>query len=225
MNNENNNRIKNIISALLAKAKSTTHPEEAEACMAKAIQLMEKHQIELHELGVEDVIGLTEGVQAQAGPPSYKSDVQRALAKLYGARPVIRWTCHKRWTVDICGPESSRLTTVLMTDFVWDEVNKQAAEITKQGLYNKAQAVRHVAKALVSRIHGLINARKDSPVANGSSFSLVVVDATNAFVEGHYNGLSKKITRSRTLSSMAIAAAEKISLHRQVNGTGPLRLK
>ncbi len=218
--------IRDKIRALLAKAAATEHKGEADLFFAKAQELMEDHQVSLFELHVEDPIGITEGVEAQAGPPKYKSDVQVALAQYYGARPIYTGTS-KFWRVRIVGPESSRLTTELMTDYVWAQVCKGGAELAKQGLYNRQQAIRHIAKALVVRIWREINQRKAQPVREGSAYSLTVVDAVDTYMQKNFPDLlpGKEIT-IKNLKQSAWEAAQKISLNHQVNtGRKTLRLE
>lgn len=215
--------IKEKISALLAKAKSTTHQGEADLYFAKVAELLEKHQLDIFELHEEDPIGCTHGVNAQPGPPSYKSNVQVALARYYGAKPVIHHTGGGKWNVRIFGPESSRITTELMTDFVWQQVNDAAAKLIQ---FSRAVAVRHVAKALVLRINQELVARKAQPVANGSAFSLMIVDATNALIKSVYPELFQIKYKAKTYNQSAMGLAKGISLNRQVGGSGAtLRLQ
>lgn len=219
--------IKAKIRALLAKAATTEHEGEADVFIAKASELMEKYQIELYELGTDDPIGLTKGVNAQNGPMAYKSDVQCALAAYYGARAVINNTTHNRWTVDIIGPESSRLTTELMTAFVWQQVNKVAKTLAAQIGDSQGGAVRKVAKALCVRIRREVAARKAKPPGPGGAFSLVTVDAVQAYIDKLYgaNGLTTGKSRPVRYSIMAMEAAKGISLNVQATGRNQLRLQ
>lgn len=218
--------IRDKIRALLAKASATEHQGEADLFFAKAQELMEDHQVSLFELHTEDPIGITDGVEAQNGPPKYKSDVQCALAQYYGARPIIHGTV-KFWRVQIVGPESSRLTTELMTDYVWAQVCKSGAELTKQGRYNRQQAIRHIAKALVVRIWRELWKRKTQPAREGTAYSLVVVDAVQSFIDKRFGELEQGRPQTiKNLKQSAMEAAEKISLNHQVNtGKNTLRLQ
>jgi hypothetical protein len=218
------NKIKDKIRALLAKAQGTDNANEAEAFLAKASELMERHQLELFELNVEDPIGMTKGVDAQPGPPSYKSDVQRALAKFYGARPVINCKANGHWTIEICGPESSRLTTELMTDFVWQQVNDQAKKLVTP-YCNKQAAIRQVAKALCDRIYTELKERKVKQVNDGTSSSLVVMDAVQLWIEKHYQNLSKTKSQAKRIGLSAMDAAKNISLHHQTGDRNQLRIQ
>lgn len=222
--------IKEKIRAILAKAEATEHAGEASVFMAKAVELMEKYQVELFELHIEDPIDVTEGVKAQPGPPSYKSDVQCALAKYYGARPVlIPHRDGKSWHIDICGPESARVTTELMTDFVWAQVGAEATRLVKDHAgvvwkkMNRGMAVREISKALVIRIVRELRERTGTAPA-GSSLSLAVVDATLAFMDKHYGPLSRTKGRSKSASQSAMEAAGRIKLNHQFGNKDSLRL-
>lgn len=217
--------IKTKIMALLAKAKSTDSEAEADAFFSKAQELMEKHQLELHDLGVDDPLGKTDGVTAQPGPPSYKSDVQCALARYYGAKPIIMNHGDGKWHVEIVGPESSRVTTELMTDFVWKQVGAQAGRVAELTGVNKQHAIREVAKALCLRIRRLVAERKADPALLGGSYSIVVVDAIDSFIANNYGRLVSCKTKAKSISRTAMDHAKNINLNRQVGGSDTLRLK
>ena len=209
--------IKEKILALLAKAKSTEHQGEADAFFAKVAELLEKHQLDLFDLHEEDPIGCTHGVNAQPGPPSYKSNVQCSLARYYGAKPVIHGIGGDKWNVRIFGPESTRITTEIITDFVSEQVNDASSKLTQ---YPRAVAVRHIAKALCLRISQELHRQKTEAPRPGTSFSLTVVDATDALIASVYPELTKMRTKEKKYSHSAIGLAKGISLNRQVGGGG-----
>lgn len=217
-----NTRIKDIIRALLAKANSTDSEAERETFLSKAAELMNKHQIEMHDLGEEDPIGMTAGLTAQPGPPSYKSDVLCALASFYGARPIRNFNAEglKRghWRVDICGPESARATTELMFEYVWQQVQEQAKILRKERHMDTGVAVRHIAKALCLRLMILTAARKakSAEAAPGTSFSLVVVNATESFMKQEYPSMFNAKCRPRSIHTRASELAKGIHVTEQI---------
>lgn len=218
-------KLKEKIRALLAKAQGTEHAGEAAVFLAKAQDLMEKNQIELFELGEEDPIGVTLGVQGQPGPLSYKPKVQAALAQYYGARPVLRYSTHSKFTVELIGPESARITTELMTEFVWEQVKLRAVEVVAKTKVNKPAAIREVAKALVNRIAIELQKRKPaSEAAAGTSLSLVVLDAVQAFMDKMYSDIEHTKGRKIMLNRAAMDAAQNISLHQQTGDRSRLSL-
>lgn len=216
----------NKIRALLAKAQADGASDaERDIFLAKAQELMEKHQVELFQLHVNDPIGMTDGVVAQSGPPKYKADVQVALALYYGLHPVLSRR-GKHIIVRLCGPESARITVELLTPFVWAQVCDRAGTLAASGrCINKAAGIREIAKALQVRLWHMTEAKKAQPAQEGTSFSLVVVNATEAFLAQQFPKL--KEGRERTISTGATARelAATISVSQQVSNRNQLRLQ
>lgn len=207
------------ISALLAKAGSTEHPAERDALLAKAQELMEKYQIQAHELGSSDPIGMTFSPHIEEGP---KFEVQRALGLYYGAR-CIRTRHAGIPMVHMVGPESARVTALLMFDFVWKQIEDQATLLRKSHGYGPKGAIKAVADALLVRISNEIRSMRERPHPPGTSYSIVVVDAVRSYVDANYPDLRRTAGKTLTVSDAAAQAAAGISLNRQVGGA--LRLK
>jgi hypothetical protein len=226
---ERSDRIKEIIRALLAKAQGTNVAAESEAFMDKAQELMEKYQVELWELGEDDPMGVTLGAEGQAGPPSYKTMVQTSLALYYGAKPIRYMTDRNKWVIHLCGPESSRITTQLMTDYVWNQVLNVAKRVSHEmgDARNYQTCIRDVAKALTFRINRELAARKrEHAKVQGSSLSLIVLDATQSWIDKNYSDLRDIHAKEKSTTFAATDAAKGISLHRQTgNGEGTLSLQ
>ena len=113
-------KIAEKIQKLLAKANSSTHPEEAETFMAKAHALLEQHGLSLFDLGKldsEDPIGRSqdkEMLRANSAA-SWRTMVAGQLAIYYGCKMVTtnyRGDNFTYWTV--FGRESARITFMLM---------------------------------------------------------------------------------------------------------------
>lgn len=210
-------KFRRIISQLIAKAQSTDSEAEAETFMSKALELMEKYQIESYELHQEDPIGFTQGVAGEAGQGEYKAAVQTALAHYYGAKPVKQFTTHKRFFVALFGPESSRLTTELMLPFVWKQVCEQGRKWAEAHYYSPLKGVREVAKALCLRIYKETATRKHS-TQDKTAFALTVIDATQTFIDAHYGkGNTKSMIKRKTdVWSSAADAAKGIAIAPQI---------
>jgi hypothetical protein len=112
-----------------------------------------------------------------------------------------------------------------MTDFVWNQLKVEAKKIASQGLYDKASALRHMAKALCSRVAKMVNERKPAEAPAGSSYSLTVVDATDSWMKQNYGETVVTKARPKTLSRAAMEAAQGISLNHQVGNSSNLRLQ
>lgn len=217
--------IKNRIRAILAKAESTEHEGEAAVFMAKAQELMEKYQVELFELHTEDPIGVTMGCEGQQGPPKYKTDVQCYLARYYGCRGITTGTT-KHWRVELVGPESARITTEIMTDFVWAQVCKEASHLAKTHPgKNRAMWIRDIAKALCVRLYQLSKAKETQPAKEGTSYSLVVVDAVANYLALHYPKLKTGKAKTVSYAKAAGEAANNIKINQQFGGKDRIRLE
>lgn len=222
--------IKAKIQKIIAKANSTTHEAEASALMAKAEAMMLEHQIHAYELGDDsDPVGMTFGVNGQSGPVAYKTHLQRALAAYYGCRAIRQWLDNKKWRLELVGAESARITTELMTDFVWKQVNDEARALAKEEGLKPGPVQRRIINALVARIYREAEEKKasDRVAVNNETAkknALAVVNAVDAWVDEHYSGLKMSKGSKRSTSAKAREAAGRVSLHRQTTGSKTLRI-
>ncbi len=233
--------IREKIAKILAKAKSTDSEAEAEMLLAKAAQMMEEHQIEAHELGdASDPIGMTAAGRFQAGPPSYKFEVMRSLARLYGCKTLRMYNPPElnaakdgyktqTWRIEITGPLSARVTTELMTDYVWEQLLALAKAQGKQFDIKPSIQLRKLVNALTGRIWGMVREaeKADKPrTVAATKNALVVKEATEAFYDQLYAEI--KLTQGkagkRSSNSAARAGAAGIGLHRQTGGSTTLRI-
>jgi Protein of unknown function (DUF2786) len=234
--------IREKIAKILEKAKSTDSEAEAEMLLAKAMQMMEEHQIEAHELGdASDPIGMTVGCSnVQAGPPSYKFEVQRALAALYGCKSIRMWDKRTRdlstgklkpqtWRQEMVGSLSARVTTELMTEYVWDQLKALARSQGAELDIKPSIQLRKLANAMSYRVWKLVreNMARETPVARtqAASNALVLVKtATEAKYDELYPDVTTGKAKARTSNAAARAGAAGISLHRQTGGSAALRI-
>ncbi|TQE99523.1 MAG: DUF2786 domain-containing protein, partial [Spiribacter salinus] len=127
------------IAKLMRKADSTTHPEEAEAFMSKAQELMIQHGLNLLDLGKlhEDPVDVQREAATSSSSYGWSCKVAGALAALYGCELVY----HKHgnnFIYDIVGRESARVTFVMMLPFVLKQIKALARKGYKEGHYNSA---------------------------------------------------------------------------------------
>ena len=223
--------IREKIQKIIDKAKSTTSEVEADSLLAMAQSLMEKHQIEAFELGDNsDPVGMTVGQSGQSGPSAYKPLVQRALAAYYGARTIRCWNNQTTYRIEIVGPESARITTELMTEYVWDQVKAEAKRLADAGEGKRDALIRKIANALTARIWGLVaeqerSQRGETRTVTATKNALVVKDATDAWVAQHYPNLQAAgKSKGRTTTRSAANAAAGININRQVGGGRQLRI-
>ena len=212
--------IREKIAKLLEKARSTTFEGEADVLLAKAAELMERHGLEAWELNDgSDPMGAQDGLKGGSGPASYKPAVQRALAKYYGAITMKRSMAGGKFHLELCGPLSARITTELMTEFVWDQIKAEASRLAKEEKGERGALIRSIANAFRIRVNELVAARSTTPPTDAAAkHALVMVDQTRAFFDARYPNARWTFSKIGTTND-AVKAAAGISLHRQTGGT------
>lgn len=222
--------IKDKIAALLAKAEGTDNKFEADTFMAKVNELLEKHQIEMHEIRKRmgntadaDPIGKEAGKTNIYASMLWARQVAGALARYYGCRYVY-WKKGNHFSYEIVGRESARTTFELMLPFVITQVRLQARSLDGVGGNQKSRSVleRQVGQALEIRIARMTReVEAQRVVLTGKG--LVPFDNLDVLMEEFYPKLESERQRKPIyLDRDAVAAAAKISLNVQ---TGHVKAK
>lgn len=215
--------IKLKIAALLAKAESTTNEFEAAAFMAKVNELLEKHQLEMHEVrsareNASDPMGKETGTTNLYASMLWARDLGGALARYYGCR-FVYWKRGNHFTYQIVGRESARITFELMFPFIITQVKLQAKHLDGATGNARSRSIleRQVGQALMIRVELLAHANaKHRVVLTGRG--LIPVDDLDAAMDQFFPKV--KIAKEKTieLDPAAMTAAEKIGLHHQATG-------
>lgn len=213
-------KIKDKIAALLAKAESTKNLHEADAFMAKVNELLERHQIEMHEIRAHggDKDPMTHIVSEATRAAEWPTRMGWALAAYYGCKMLrYKQVTLARYTMKVVGRESAVTTFDLMFPFVQAQVRQQARRMSKEYGVTIAKAERSVGMALASRIWKLVdaaNVRRAQLVGTG----LVPVSDNDAYVAEHLGETidAKKLTQP--IEAGAREYADKVSLHVQTTG-------
>lgn len=207
--------IKRKIAALLAKAESTDNAFEAETFMAKVNELLELHQIEMHELHVDnDPMGETNGFVTRSH--EWPSRVGFALARLYGAK-MLRQKIGSRYAWMCYGRESARITFDMLYPFVLSQVRQQARNMTRNYAITLAKAEREVGIALENRIWQMVRDADDRrTVAAGKG--LIPVSDVDAYINDLHGKVKSVRGISANISRQAVDAAAKVSLNVQATG-------
>lgn len=219
--------IKDKIAALLAKAEGTDNKFEADMFMAKVNEMLEKHQIEMHEIRTRmgntadaDPIGKEKGSTNIYASMLWARQVAGALARYYGCRYVY-WKKGNHFSYEIVGRESARTTFELMLPFVITQVRLQARSLDGIGGNQKSRSVleRQVGQALEIRIAKMTReAEAHRVVLTGKG--LVPFDNLDVLMTEFYPALSAEKKRKPIyLDRDAVAAAAKISLNVQATHT------
>lgn len=222
--------IKLKIAALLAKAESTTNEFEAAAFMAKVNELLEKYQLDLHQVRVArdqetDPMGKQAGETNLYASMLWARDLIGALARYYGCRMVYRRKGN-HFAYDLVGRESARITCELMVPYIITQVRLQAKKLDGSTGNNKSRSIleRQVGQALTMRVWALVgDNERQRVVLTGKG--LIPVDDVDAAVEDFFPKLKMAASKPVHLDRDAVAAAAKIGLHHQATGRHTKLLK
>jgi len=227
--------IKDKITKILAKAQGTSNEAEAAIFLAKAQELMEKHQIDLDDLGEADPMGKFVGLTGTSSSPTWMRHLMNQIATFYGASTVRTFTRRDgkdMFDLYVVGAESARITVELMYPFIIEQVRKEGrASAAKMGLASEA-AIRRVANALTLRISEMNRqARQErqgpaGEVRNETARNALIVRGTalSRYLEQEFGQLKSSARRSISTNSVAREAAGRVSLHRQTGGSSQLRI-
>ncbi|QIG67686.1 DUF2786 domain-containing protein [Rhizobium phage RHph_Y17] len=218
--------IKKKIAALLAKAENTDNPFEADSFMAKVNELLEKHQIEMHEVrkaGDADPMGKEKGETNIYASMSWAKDVANALARYYGCR-FLWWRRGNHTLYEVVGRESARATFELMLPFVLSQVKQQASRIVRTQGSTVSVMSREIGQALTIRIFKMIP-KVEEHRAELARNALVPVNDVQAFIDSEYASIKVSKPKTFNYTKAAQDAAEKVSLHAQATGKHTKLLK
>lgn len=245
------NKIKKIIQALLAKATGTTNEAEAELFLAKANELLQRHQLDVSDLvDADDPIVHHVGLSQAESGHAWRWRLYSAVARLYGCKTIhcdvgLRDNGRGRkvpfYEQRLVGRESAVITTDLMYPWIVGQVRQKAREIVAQiklmydeedikdnDLCTSEQGqAKRVAAALISRINRLIALEQANPsvaMTETARNALVVIsNAVTARYEELYPDTVTLKSRPKT-DHLSRKAAESIGLHRQAGGKTQLKL-
>jgi hypothetical protein len=221
------NSIKDKISKILAKANGTDNEEEAAIFLAKAHEMMEKHQIDLDDLGQDDPMGRYVGLTGTSSSPTWMRHLLNQVAVFYGATTV-RTFRGKYFDTNVCGAESARMTTELMYPFIVEQVRAEGRKEAKNMGLPAEAAIRRVANALVHRLAEMnAKERVKNPLARTVSAKNALAirgTALTQYLESEFGTLRSSKGRGTSTNAVAQAAAGRVSLHRQTGGGSSLRI-
>ena len=229
--------IVNTIKALLAKAASTEYEAEAEVFLAKALELMEKYQLDHADLETDDPVageGYYEKGSVKAAP-DWDFMLIFAVAGYFGCK-ACRCSSKGKWVMDLVGRESARITAKEMHKYLVTTVRKLAraqvgsrefrivkadawGDMVWTGEYmNADQIARRIGNALRSRLNVLAaQNHKPAPNTAAGKNALITVDRVVAVYESRHPD-SKPINGSYHTTGNARKIAEGIGLNLQTGG-------
>lgn len=223
-----NQKIADRISAMIAKAESSTHPEEAATFMAMVHKMLEEHGMSMLDVGTlnsDDPVGHKRRAGKFYASESSFRDTAFSLAEYYGCTAYISVMGNHRY-ITVIGRESARITFELMWPYVKKCIRAEARRLTKEEGSTFARQQRWVADALTHRIDKILFERRygaNAPQDRGVN-ALVPVDVINAYCKEHF--AHAKTVRDRDLqsSSAARAAADNIGLDVQMSSAATRKI-
>lgn len=228
-----NQQIKRLIMALLAKASGTDNEHEAEAFLAKAMELMQEHQLNIVDMvdagdPILDHVGMS---QAESGH-AWRWKLYSAVAQLYGCKSIhvrqrrpykgkyVPW-----YEQHLVGRESAIITTDLMYPWIADQVRKAGRAVAAlTGMSEQGQAKR-VAAALIERIYKLVaDQAATEPTTPSGRNALLVLNQVVAKFDELYPTAQDMASRPSVTDRLARDAANGIGLHRQASHAAQLKI-
>lgn len=211
------------IKALLAKAASTDSQHEAELFLAKAHELMEKHQLEASDLDNDDPMGEERTYEQKGrGGVDWDGRLMFAVAHYFGAK-AIQNEYGKDTSYTIIGRDSARVTTIEMHKYLVKTVRRLGRENAAAMGTKPETAARRIGVALRSRLHQLA----PKPVAASTEAgrnALITLDAIDLWMEKYHPDLHSIKGRSFS-NDMARGLANGIGLNLQTGHTATVRIK
>jgi hypothetical protein len=222
------------IAKIIAKADSSTHPEEAEAFMAKAHAMMEQHGLSLLDLGrldSDDPVGKDLNAYHNNNVDHWRYQVGGALANYYGCRIIGEKTFTDRGQArgrywHVFGRESARITFTVMWPFVDRQVMAMAREAHKAGVYSSIPKARTaIGKALAIRLYDMVEVQEERRENDTGLNALVPVDIIQAEIDATFSNVKKgRALTYNPNDDYANSAAAKVQVNRQATGAGVKRL-
>jgi hypothetical protein len=214
------------IAKIIAKAEGTDNAEEALIFMQKAHELMEKHGMDLLEVGRlndDDPVGHEhEGIVVSS---SWKRRLSAQVARFYGVDTVAVFGTKKTVKMTLVGRRDARETFKVMWPFILGQVNALASQGVKEGRYGtRGKAQRFIANALATRLTVIRREREAEDEAKGVTTTglnaLVPVDMIQAEMESAFSPGSLKDIRATSVktSTNARRDAAKVNVDLQVGG-------
>lgn len=219
------------IAKIVAKAEGTSSEGEAAVLMAKAKQLLEKHNLTLAECTFAesleiDPVAITDHFVHFTTGAYYMRGLMFALARYYGAEAISIRRGH-RFTMDIIGRQSSRDTVLAVLPLVRRQIKAAAKALYNQrGAKSHSSAETMIGNALTSRIKRMTYVRRDREAESAAydKYLPMVKSEIDNVVEQSYGNAKEAKTKAKTVTYGAIVAANNITFTQDVAKTNALQI-
>lgn len=213
------------ISKLIAKAESSTHPEEADTFMSKAHEIMRQHGLSMLDLGTlqsDDPITTASEAGTWYRAENCFKNMGAQLARYYGCKVMFEQIGRNKFAFGVAGRQSAIITFTMMFPFVKSQVRKLAKEGHKNGDFDSvSKGVTSIANALSFRLQKMIaeQRQEQKPSDASNPNALVPVDLITSAFEQEWPHLIKSRATSIKTTAAGRAAAGRVSLNRQTGGS------
>lgn len=216
-------KIKDKIRALLAKAEGTDNAFEADTFMSKVNELLERHQIEMHEIRKDaDPMGHEMGEAKIYASMSWGKDLLFKVAAYYGGEAIV-WKNGNHFTYQLVGRESARSTIEVMFPFILTQLRRAAKRYSEHYGHSASVSQKLVANALIVRILKLLgdrDAHRDELVGKGlipvSDNKAYILDVFPDTVTARARSLKHTVTAARLADGIALAVQTETIKRKQI---------
>lgn len=207
-------KIKDRITKLKAKAEGTDNAAEADLFMQKVVELLDEHQLKMHDLGdPDDFMGEDKDVVHWSTSTGWKRHLLIAVAYYYNCYPFWART-GRSYSGHIIGRKSARVTFMIMYPYIFKQIGKQAATLIGSSSANR----RAVANAMSHRLRLLAQDKIKKHENEKSKYGAMIIrDENEAFRDELYNEFTTTKLRKTTTTLEAWQAASKINISEQIN--------
>lgn len=211
------------IKALLAKASGTDNEHEAMAFLAKAEELMVKHQISLEDLDKDDPVGSHYRRESKNGSGDWPDFLYSACASYYGCQIVEHMLSangmHR--SREVFGRASAVITLNEMHPYLVKTVKRLGREYADEWNTKPDKAARRIGNALMARLYSLAAAASgdEAKTAVAKANALVTMDQISAMIARAYPKLTDVRQGKKYTSSSARSVASSINLSGQVGSS------
>lgn len=210
------------IQKVLNKAAGTNNAEEAATLMAKAHELLERHNIDLSELSsveaaAQDDIDTSRDAFHFPVSMYYAVKLAAAVIRYYGCTSAYT-RLGSRFSFHIVGRQSARDTVKTMWPYIIAQVRSQARLVAADTGWTKSKSETSVGNALSVRINRMWLAEQGKEEARKASGKneLVPVDAIKAASKAAFPHAREAKSRPTRYDNVGADAASKVSLNRPI---------
>lgn len=220
---EDRSKIADRVMKMMAKATGGASPEEAANIIAKVHEMLfanDMTMLDVVELDKTDPVVHDKSAREWWQSLGYMKALSNQVCIYYGAKAIYTTDrVSRKVKLSVIGRQSCVTTSLIMVDYLANEVRRLAAQGAKEGRYRTATVgLTAIANALSLRIHAMCKkaeSARDKDVKN----QLVPLDEIKLMTEREYGDLKSSKARTVKVSAAARSDAARVNLDLQVGGS------